>query len=442
MHSVGSEMVKSEPPEADSSDTVDLSSSVFEVDPAVFALPAPHPAAKVELTQVGSPPKVGDRLNQPIEKLSLPTCTLGELCRFVEQMSGIMVSMEPGSLAMARAGPDKALTLDAVDTILGTAFRQGLRSLFLGYRTEGAHVVVQHLSVLHGHPPELAMGIGDLLNHGWRDHQLLQTIQETIEPQLWATRTAQTLAVQDDELVIREPPWIQFQILELIEKLRLESGLATRSAYGPVIASQPSCSDCGKEVLSRQVFVHGRQGITVREWLRELELQATGHFLPAWPDLERQRVAASARLRFTVDAMPLGDHLAAILSPLGLTSQPLRHDTFWITTATQERRTYITEVYSLQGIKNRTVSGARQILAGIQAGFISSLGQDGIDFDPAQSRFALDASGSALIARLPRSQQRRLAIGLSRLLAKDGALAAIDRTKMVSREQRTAVQIP
>ncbi|HEY6564178.1 MAG TPA: STN domain-containing protein [Pirellulaceae bacterium] len=408
----------------------DLPLPPFRVAPELFRTPESagddvRRRLHVELIPGLPETAAGLKLRQPVAQLNLPDVDLIDFCELVESMAGASLCVRPEALEMARIGQDETVTLQVRRAPLAEVLTQALRPLHLGYRVAGPHIVIEHLAVLQNRPASLKLRVSDLLTGVETRESLLARIDACLGPaKNDRGPRVDWLAWDGDMLVVNESPAWQFEVLKLVERLRIARGLPPRTAYGPRIESRAQGLDEPDEMLGRIVTMSGQREVTLPQFAAICREQAGCLLLLDWPALGQRGFHRGTRLRFTAPPMELGQLLSSVLGAVGLAARAVNAETVRVTTLEEEQLAYELEYYELATILAGTSSSPEQVVEALRGALITSFAEDSRNGDVRKARLVLDLPSQTLIARLAPAQQLQLAAGLDRLARPAMAVAA------------------
>ena len=351
------------------------------------------------------------RLAQAIETLELPDATMRDFLRLIEQMSGVPLTVRPDALAMARISLDSSVHMSLRNHSVGEALARGLQPFHLGFVVDGDQVSIAHRSVIEGRPAVLTLEVDDLLTESTPAAELLDWLQQCLPP--GTVNRPLAIRIQDQRVIVRESPAIQFRVLRFLEHLRIARELPPRTVYGPAMRERASPSDRARSLLTRKIVPRWPRHATLSQLVDEWQDQLSSSILIDWASLSLQDITFRSVWQISTEPLELRQMLTA-LEKHGLTGVALHENLLWLTTVATEQSTYEVEFYACREWLPDTGLTPEQLTGQISIAMASSLGQDGLEL-AAESCFIFDPVSQSIIACLPPSQQLRLATGLMRL---------------------------
>ncbi len=319
------------------------------------------------------------------ERIELVDCL-----RLFSQLSGVPVSIAPEQLLMAGITPRRKVSLDARETSLGEMLREVLQPLRLEYSTRGAQVVLHRQNAAKVR--EITYPVEDLVETGTSAHQLAQWVEQLIAPETWHVAEGKgTLTIDAESLQISHTQAVQYQVLILLERLRLSRGLPPKSRY-PVerLTGTPANLVHEHDLVRATTFTFSQFtpfDEVVTYWQTELGIP----LLVDWPALAEHEVWPSTTIACAIVDQPWSTALDKVLEPLDLGWRTVAGGAMEITSVEKVQSEMQLEVYAIR--------------PGVDLSVVQL---------PADFAF-LDSSGHALLVLQPAAAQHSLARQLQQL---------------------------
>lgn len=310
----------------------DVATTAFE--PPVPESPAIHAEVSEEVPSTaplvrrgpaGGPAGVGNASQRDADKqlaLLIPAVKVDQLplldcLRLFSQLSGVPVSVAPEQLLMAGINPQKKVSLHVSEISLGEMLTQVLKPLRLEHEAHGPQVVVvrQEATKIR----EINYPIDDLLNSSTSAAELAGWVEQVVAPTTWQAAGGKgTLETSAGSLRITQTQQVQYQVLILLEQLRLARKLPPRSRY-PVerLAGTPAHLMVSEKLSASTTFTFSQYAALDEifvHWQTELGVP----LLIDWPALAGAELWPDSRIACAIIDQPWGIALEKVLEPLGL----------------------------------------------------------------------------------------------------------------------------
>ncbi|MBX3424354.1 MAG: hypothetical protein KF688_01620 [Pirellulales bacterium] len=286
-------------------------------DPSVDA-PDAHTAVRRE--SVGAPVRRPDAATAL--ELRFPSIAARKmpLCRFVDlatQLSGAPVSVTPQQLRLAGIVASRGVDVDMQDATFEQVLVAAAKPLRLAPRIVGDQIVLERTDLPARRTIEYA--VGDLATGESDADAIARWVRELVEPECWdAVGGDATLAVGGDKLSINAPEPVQYDVLLLLERIRVARGLPAKSRYpAKLVAGESPYRILAPRMTALATFTFTdftplRE--VFRHWQEELEVAV----LVDWPALAGLDLTPQTRIACSRHGVPWDEALDAVLAPLGL----------------------------------------------------------------------------------------------------------------------------
>ncbi len=297
---------------------------------------------------------------------------LVDYLRLVSQLSGVPVSVAPEQLLMAGITPQQKVSFEKKGISLGEMLTHVLKPLRLEYSTQGSQVIVTRQDATKRR--EINYPIDDLVGAETDAELLASWVEQLVAPSTWRSAGGQgTLEVTPGNLRIEQTQQVQYQVLILLERLRLARNRPPRSRY-PVkrLAGTPANVLLQKILATHTTFTFS-QYTPIDEVFVHWQTEIGVPLLIDWPALAEAEVWPSTTIACAIIDQPWSIALEKILEPLGLGWRATASGAIEITSAKKVQNELQLELYSLRN----DFDGDARSLAKLQAGGV-------ILYDPAE----------------------------------------------------------
>jgi len=301
-----------------------------------------------------------------IPQVKFDQLPLVDCLRMFSQLSGVPVSVSPEQLLMAGITSQKNVSLDASELSLGEMLQGVLQSLRLEYTTRGAQVIVTRQKATKRR--EINYPIDDFVATGTSEKVLADWIEQLITPATWETAGGEsTFESTNGNLRIKQTQQVQYQVLILLERLRLARNLPPQSRY-PVkrLAGTPANALLQEKLAKSTTFTFS-QYTPIDEIFVYWQTEIGVPLLLDWPALAEAEVWPATTVTCAIIDQPWHTALEKVLEPLGLGWRATTGGAIEITLAEKVQSELQLELYPLQPDSEGDVERLRA-LAKQQAG--------------------------------------------------------------------------
>lgn len=277
-----------------------------------------------------------DQLSLTVPGVRFEALPLADALQLIAQLSGQPVSVSPEQLLMAGITSQKPVTYQGTDAQLGEVLKSLLMPLRLEYTTSGPQIVIMREGA--NKVREIKYPIDDLVTGDLSDEEIAGWIEQLVAPDSWQSAGGNgTLETVSGSLRITQPQHVQYQILILLERLRLARDLAPKSRY-PVeqLAGAPAPIALQEKLKSKTTFTFS-QFTSLEDILAHWHTELGAPLLVDWPALAGAEIWPTSTLKCAVVDEPWGVALDKVLEPCGLGWRAATGGAIEITTAKQAR---------------------------------------------------------------------------------------------------------
>lgn len=327
-----------------------------------------------------------ERFERRLPALSVKKMPLVDFLALTSQLSGTPVSVGSEHLQMAGISPRKSVSVDIRDRSLKAILAEALDPLRLEHDFRGAQVVLTRQGA--DHVREIDYPVDDLKSE---PKQLAAWVQQLVAPESWQTGK---LKVAGDVLQIKQSQRVHYQVLVFLERLRLVSGLPTRSKY-PVqrLAPTPLHAAMAERLSAPALFTFSQEtplADVLLHWQREIDVP----LLVDWPALAEVELWPESTIVCAVADKTWEEALSEVLEPLGLDWRATFGGAIEISVTEKLANDPQLELYPLA---DGNATDFQQLTSRLEE-----------QLSPVEGELVYDATANALFARYPASAQRRI----------------------------------
>lgn len=333
------------------------------------------------------------QLQLMVPSMQFDDLPLIDALQLVAQLSGQPVSVAPEHLLMAGITSQKKVSLEASDTSLAEVLEKILSPLRLEYETSGPHVIVQRQEA--SKLREINYPVDDLLSDELSVEQLRGWIEQLVAPNTWQSAGGSGIIESGTEsLRVTQPQQVQYQILILLERLRLARNLPPQSRY-PVarLAGSPASMVLEDKLAASTTFTF-TQLTTLDEIFAHWQTELGAPLLVDWPALAELNRRPATVIAYAIVEEPWHDALDKVLAPLGLGWRAATGGALEITSATKIQNELQLELFTVSQAGQTLIADLRSVANGSGANQAAA-----IVYDP---------QGKVVIASQPASALRAI----------------------------------
>ncbi len=373
------------------------------------------------------PPRVDvdSRLKMTVSACRFQGTPLIEVLRSLSDLSTIPITLDADSLGRVQQRCDRPVQLDLRNASLRTILEGALRDSKLGYEVregqlrivtadEQSQTVVTYrhdVSDLTKGEPRAAQAMANWITQliafgSWQSQVKPDADQTSRDESLLGT-----IQVDGAVLQVAHRDAVQFQIIALLDKLRIARGLPTR---GELLEEHTKIGGVTStfQRFDRPITLRAWRGNTLNQILEQFEQQADVRILVDWESLHAMGWAPGDEWKFFCRETSLRDALPRLFNGTGLSYRIVDSRTLQVVSTPSLMERHDVEVYSLrrEGLNAAAVQKFCLELA-------QRLGRD--KFQP-QGRGALayDAQSQHLVVSLPQRDQEAVQARIVEWLAK------------------------
>jgi hypothetical protein len=347
---------------------------------------------------------VAARLQDKIAEVQFADVPLKSFLQFVMNFSTIPISIDPDALALVRATPQTKVSVRLADATIDQLLTAALSPLKLAHVPLGQQLIVTRPPLPDGQLRTVAHDVSDLVgNDADQLARLAELIVEMVQPAAWESAGGPGVMREAlPSLVMQQEETILLRAIVFCERLRAARGLPPQSNFAPELFSlEPRFARAAPD-LAKPVTLNYPQPTALTRILERLSSEGGVEILVDWPSLVELGWSPDTEATVTANGQPLGELLADLLQPMGLTYRIVDPALLQVTSPTAADACWDIEFYPLPVLPATSDS---------PAAWVTQLRNDLTGGDPAALSGVLvfDAPSRHLIAALPQTQQRKLA---------------------------------
>ena len=346
---------------------------------------------------------VATRLKDTIPQIEFVDVRLIDFVYFLSDFSTLPITIDPEAMFFAGKSPATKLQVKLTDTTVQQTLHEVLATKGLEFLVQDDQLVITAKMNQEDRLRRIEYPTEDLLNSQFpAQEDLARWLRTLVAPTTWQDQKGSgTIEFLQQSLAINQLATIQWQVLQLFDKLRVARGGTPRSRYSAkrfVLRSRSAQAD-GKlsQLVTLNYFRHAR----LTEILQRLSTETGVYFLVDWLRLDAAGWWPDSQTTFQADQKTLRESLDDFLFPKGLAFRIVDGKTLQITTELFLQRRYEVEFYDLSKLSDQN-QDSQELLAELQ----ESIGRQ--HFGPGRGVLFWDQKSRHLVARLPQSLQFEL----------------------------------
>lgn len=350
-----------------------------EVEQALDLPDQPPELPTVQLDQSQQLPQIdtNEVLATRIPSFEVKAIPLCEFLDFLTRMSALPVSAEPEQLRLAGVSSTRAVTVSLADTTVEGILTKALEPLRLTPVVANDQVVLGRVGL--DNLRKIDYPVDDLLDSSTTAKSLAKLVSDFIAPESWITDSGAQFSgntidpatphikVEGDKLIVTQQERRQYEILRLLETLRLARGMKPRSKYPEELLQATSpYVQLAERLNAPATFTFSRftpAEEIFRHWQNELGLAV----LVDWPSLAKLDVHPLTQMRCSVSEQPWSGALDEVLTPLGLAWRAVDDRTLQITTIEAMNQQTELAFYPLEESRHDRLVAVEQFLQRLAA---------------------------------------------------------------------------
>lgn len=272
------------------------------------------------------------QLQLELPRLSVQKMPLMDFLMLASSLSAVPISVDPSELLMAGLSPGKTVSLDAEKIGLEDALERVLEPLHLEATVAGSQVVIQRQDAELVRTVDYP--IDDLVGDKTTVEMFAKWIEQLIASDTWkSVGGSGTVTASAGSLRVEQSQAVQYQVLFLLERIRLAKGLPLRSRFpARLLSDKPLLAGIADRLAAPTTFTFSHEtplAEVFRYWQSEMGMPV----FVDWPALASANVWPESRVTCTVANQPWHSALDAVLTPLSLGWRAVPGGAIQITTA-------------------------------------------------------------------------------------------------------------
>lgn len=321
--------------------------------PAAPAVPPPPAEGEVAVRRGGGVREVdlAARLNDRIPFLQVERMPLAEFLRLIQSLSTLSISIDFDSFpppGVARLPVTLKVQKKSVEAILGEALAEHGLALV----TEGDQLVVRPADA-GAAPVRESYDVADLVGaeragETANGDDLAALVRQFVEPASWNAQGGQgTVSIENGKLVVEQPPIVQRQVADFLDRLRVARGKHRLSADEAALRLASPWT-AAKARLAPQISVNFPEDTPLARILEYLGEKSGVELVVDWRTLRDADTGPGALAGLHIQNQRLDNTLTALVEPLGLAYRPIDAETVEISTPQHLDQTGCTAFYQLK----------------------------------------------------------------------------------------------
>lgn len=381
-----------------------------EIDPSDSRLEENEPEApKVEIDDGGQSPgimvirneptgaELRERLGQVIPSIEFKRIPLYQFTEFVSDFTSVPITLRWESILHARSLVRRKVDVSVrEDTTVEQLLTQVLDPIRLTAEIDGQQVFIQKHA--KSQTSTTAYLVSDLVKSSYPIEDLSKLIQKMVQPGSWKRQggIGRMKPTEDGRLAIRHTNEAHFEVVVLLEKLRVARGSKPLGTYPRELFDPGDRQLLLRELLSRSVAIRSNGSIRLTELFRQLGETSGCVMLPDWIAIRDLGWSPNTEVQVTSDEMTLAEMLEQVHEVFGLVFRGLDLRTLEITSPVAEQARHDFAFYDLKKFREN----------GFKASAIEERIQQAIGkerYDSVGAAVGIDRIGQQVIVRLPQS---------------------------------------
>lgn len=356
------------------------------------------------------PVNANNQLAIQLPSLDFPSISLVQLCRFVQELTSVPVTLDVDSLQRAGISPDVPVAVAAKNEDLATVLRNALQPLQLEWRTDGTQVLVTAVGM--DAVETVTYDVYDLVADDAAQQQQLQSwLENLVAPAAWQRHGGPgTMQLDKGRLQVTTTRAVQYEVKLFCERLRIARALRPQGKVPDYAAAQQLRLRPALDRLAQTVTVHEPIGAPLVKILDKIGSQADLTITVDWHGLMGEGWTPAALARLDIDDVPAAEALQQLLGPMRLAFRVFSANTVQVTTFDRAWKLEEIEFFPLEPFWQK--DQGRQVLRRIR-GLLS----DSLDLSVGQARFVVDPASRTLIVAAPQYRIAQIAGLLERMAA-------------------------
>ncbi len=302
------------------------------------------------------------RLADSIPAISFSNAKLIDFIRLMSNLTNIPISIDPVGLKMAIKSPQSPVSVNLKNATVGNILTNALKPLRLTIRQGKDHLLVtfyggeQQRQIKYS-----AKGLAQT------DEELAALVSIardiTADASTWKDNGGTAiLSTGENSLVVKHHMPVHFQVLLLLEKLRVARGVAPSTSLGGDLVRMQTRRSQAAPLLSKQLNINYHELTSLVKILHRVEDETrpkgesslkneTGlTILVDWPALLEKGWTPATEASLTVEKESVESALTKLLAPYDATFKVIDQKTLQVTTTEQANLENEIEIYSVAGL--------------------------------------------------------------------------------------------
>ena len=263
------------------------------------------------------PIDVAARLRDTIQAIEFSDTPLVEFLEFMSHYSTIPMTLHPESLIWLKISPSSRVSVKTTEKTVSEILSGALRPLGLGFAVLDNQIVVGRPSA-DGSLRRFTFDVADLVSSE-QGAELSSLVVDLVATATWEKNGGRgRIAVVDAALVVEQRDEILFEVLFLLERLRVARGALPLSRFDSRLFQPTDCQRALTGRLSQPVSLNYIRPSSFTAIVDRLGQETKTHMLIDWRSLASVGWTQDTKIPFHVQAKPLREALSILLAPMDL----------------------------------------------------------------------------------------------------------------------------
>ena len=304
---------------------------------------------------------VAARLADPLAEINLNDATLIGVMDLLSSLSTVPITLDADALLQLGVAPRDRITLRIGPTTVGEALRAAAAKRGLGLIVDGGEAIVTAPAEYRETTQKIPYTVSDLAGNDRAGmEKLADLIRTLVAPQSWQSGGGPgSIEPDGDALSVVQTAGVHRRILIFCEKLRNARGLPLRSHEAPELFSLKTRTEQARNTRARPVTANFHEPAPLARILAYLSQAAGCDILVDRAALAQADTSDQVEATLTARKQALGEALAALLRPLGLTYRIVGGELLQVTTDDAAKERLELEFYPIGPWLERGISAER-----------------------------------------------------------------------------------
>ena len=303
------------------------------------------------------------KLAVKIDQIEMPPMALARFIAMISTMTNVKIEVDAAALHRVGGRLEDEVSVKVMQpTELSKVLETALAQRGLTYRATGEQLMVTLPSAEKSPLRQIRYSVSDLA----ADKQALASLgsmtRQVVAPGSWQLPGGRgEMKIDHHAMLVKQTKSAHWKILFLCEKFRVARGLKPKSKFAAERFRLTSRQAGARETLEKAVSLKMPPGTPLSDVAQALSIRGKVQITLDPIALARVDYSTDMPVQLNAADLPLGELLAGLLKPHGLTFQILGPRAFHITTPMALERARIVEFYSVPVLADDAAAGRRLI---------------------------------------------------------------------------------